>query len=230
MRQLHAPGAVVAAAADQSGRVVPLRPDIHLQVEEESTEERTKCQDRRARVLAHPDLAALLCEPPFSLANPMFWSGYIPPQYHMQKPNNSPIRKQLIMICQLVAKREEEQANPAPIAPEFITEKQLALLHICLNEYLGEIDKETGVLASPARDEKLMFLSAETDREITTSKELHKDEASRLIDKLTQLVKLEQRTEDEAEPEPKIPPVESTPEPGSGPDPTGWGDDTEPPY
>lgn len=200
-----------------------MRPDIQRQVDEESADEHEKCQARRTRVLAHPDIAARLCLPPFELTKPEYWNGYIPPQYHMGKPNNSPVRKQLLDICWAVQKREENPGEDRPpVAPEYITTKQLTMLHICLEEY-GITD----------RGEKLLYLTGEIDREVESSKELHKDEASRLIDKLTQLVKLEMERNDEAETTAEVPAVDS--EPGhhgdaGGTGPTDWGEDGEPPY
>lgn len=76
---------------------------------------------RRERVLKQPDLARLLCEPPLSLPTPEMWTGYIPPaevpnnsEFRPYKPNKSPIRRQLIEVCNLVAERESAEAE----APE----------------------------------------------------------------------------------------------------------------
>lgn len=73
---------------------------------------------RRARVLAQPDLARLLCEPPLSMPTPEMWTGYIPPaevpqlgEFRPYKPNTSPIRRQLIEVCNLVAEREAAHAE-----------------------------------------------------------------------------------------------------------------------
>jgi hypothetical protein len=38
-------------------------------------------QERRKRVLAHPDLAARLCQPPLGYGSPEQWNGFIPPRY-----------------------------------------------------------------------------------------------------------------------------------------------------
>lgn len=45
-----------------------------------AAETHRRTQARRARVLAHPDLAARLCEPPLSYARPDQWNGYVPPR------------------------------------------------------------------------------------------------------------------------------------------------------
>lgn len=73
---------------------------------------------RRARVLAQPDLAQMLCEPPLSLPTPHMWTGFIPPaqiprhsETHPYKMNRSPIRNQLIEVCRLVAEREAAAAE-----------------------------------------------------------------------------------------------------------------------
>lgn len=156
-----------------------MRPDIRHQVAEETAEEVALCQSRRERVMAYPDIAALLCRPPLSLRQANLWSGYIPPRYHQGKPNDSPIRNQLIAICKLVAEREAE-AGPIPVAPELITDAQLTKLHTCLGEY--------GI---PDKPDKLLYLTAETGHNVASSKDLTKAEASQIIDKLETLIRLE---------------------------------------
>lgn len=75
---------------------------------------------RRARVLAHPDLAQRLTDPPLRLRSPERWSGWIPlrelPQEscghctssggrrcrgvaHRARANDSPVRRQLVDIA-----------------------------------------------------------------------------------------------------------------------------------
>lgn len=192
-----------------------MRPDIQKQVEEESAEEREKCQARRARVLAHPDIAAELLKPPFSASNPLFWSGYIPPAYHMGKHNDSPIRKQLIAVCNKVAEREGTAGNVAN-EPKLITEPQLTKLHICLEE-CGYIE----------RPDKLYWLSAFTGRDIDSSKNLTLQEAGRIITVLSQIALEEARKEADAanqpdpEPEGAEPPVADDRPAGTVPDGAG---------
>lgn len=156
---------------------------MRLQVEEETEEHKTIAQARRDRVLAHPDIAELLTHHPLSLPNPLFWSGYVPPKYHQDKYNDSPVRQQLLAILNMVVKREEEIAaggRPA-IAPELVTEKTLQIMHIHFDEF-GIRD----------RDEKLQYLAAELDRpKIESSKELSEAEALAITNKLRQLIKLE---------------------------------------
>jgi hypothetical protein len=153
---------------------------------------RETAAQRAERVLAHPDIAVYLTHPPLSLPDPRMWSGYIPPAIWRDQRNDSPYRRQLIEICNMVLKREQElggaglgESGGDKIAPDMITDAQLAKLHICLTEY--GID---------TRDDKLLFLQAETGRSFThegaSSKDLTKDEASAIIDKLTQLVRVEQ--------------------------------------
>jgi len=73
---------------------------------------RRECAARRARVLAHPDIAARLCDPPMRYTRPEVWTGFIPPNeiptISGWKRNESPIRKQLIAICKAVETRENE--------------------------------------------------------------------------------------------------------------------------
>lgn len=71
-----------------------------------------ECQERRARVLAHPDLAARLKEPPLSLSDPARWNGYIPPRTLPDKANgsaranDSAVRRQLVDIASEALARE----------------------------------------------------------------------------------------------------------------------------
>lgn len=75
-------------------------------------ESKRECQDRRARVLAHPDLAKRLTEPPLSLSEPARWNGYIPPrtlpedEFGRARVNNSPVRRQLVAIASEALARE----------------------------------------------------------------------------------------------------------------------------
>ncbi len=52
----------------------------------------------RAMVLAHPDLAAKLCQPPLSYQRPEQWNGFVPPEYFNGRPNDSPRRAALVAI------------------------------------------------------------------------------------------------------------------------------------
>lgn len=75
-------------------------------------EVREKCAERRARVLAHPDIAKRLCDLPMRYPSPEFWTGYIPgPTRGDDRPNNSPIRRQLLSIVQAVYEREQERGS-----------------------------------------------------------------------------------------------------------------------
>lgn len=75
-------------------------------------EAREACEARRARVLAHPDIADLLTKPPLKFARPEQWTGYIAPAViesgRGTVTNTSPRRAALIAICQAVAERERE--------------------------------------------------------------------------------------------------------------------------
>jgi hypothetical protein len=57
----------------------------------------------RGIVLARPGVARRLTEPPFSLARPEQWTGFIPP-YEVQRNhgweiNEAPIRRQIVLVC-----------------------------------------------------------------------------------------------------------------------------------
>lgn len=55
---------------------------------------------QRTAILAHPDLAKKLTEPPISLARPEQWSGYIPPAVTCTNAiNPSPVRAALWAIA-----------------------------------------------------------------------------------------------------------------------------------
>ena len=84
--------------------------------------------ERRARVLAHPDLARRLTEPPLALHEPARWSGWIPPRLlaaqacpacnaggpawacrgheHLAPVNDSPFRVQLVEIAAEAMRRD----------------------------------------------------------------------------------------------------------------------------
>jgi hypothetical protein len=86
---------------------------------------------RRARVLAHPDLARRLTDPPLRLSDPSRWSGWIPPKTlaeeccvhcagsnprppcrgcpHRTRANDSPIRRQLVEIVAEALRRASDQ-------------------------------------------------------------------------------------------------------------------------
>jgi hypothetical protein len=84
-------------------------------------------ETRRARVLAHDDLAQRLTAPPLRLSAPARWSGWIPPRTlaeescahcgpcgdrrcrdrpHRARVNDSPIRRQLVEIASEAMARE----------------------------------------------------------------------------------------------------------------------------
>lgn len=77
-----------------------------------------EAQERRKRVLAHPDLAAKLTHPPLNLTDPLMWNGYIPPKTlpgddgnPYNEVNKSPIRQQLVEIATEALRRETETAS-----------------------------------------------------------------------------------------------------------------------
>lgn len=86
---------------------------------------------RRARVLAHPDLARRLTDAPLGLSDPARWSGWIPPRTlaeeacvycqsgkgnpacrgwpHRARVNDSPVRRQFVDIAAEAMRRESGQ-------------------------------------------------------------------------------------------------------------------------
>jgi hypothetical protein len=62
--------------------------------------------DRRTRVLSHPDLAARLTERPICHEKPDRWNGYVPPAMWREEQNNSPVRAALVNICAEALQRE----------------------------------------------------------------------------------------------------------------------------
>lgn len=77
-------------------------------------EGRAKAAHRRARVLAHPDIAKALTEPPLRYSSPEMWEGHVPPAWIPTKsgwkPNRTATRSALISICERVVARESETA------------------------------------------------------------------------------------------------------------------------
>lgn len=71
---------------------------------------RAECDARRARVLAHADLAARLTEPPLSYTQPQQWTGYVPPRTWGERLNTSPQRAALVEICTEAMCRDGDQA------------------------------------------------------------------------------------------------------------------------
>lgn len=91
-------------------------------------ESKRESEARRARVLAHEDLAQRLTEPPLRLSHPLRWSGWIPPRWmpeeacghcnsssgdrrcrdwkHDARRNDSAIRQQLVDIAAEAMARE----------------------------------------------------------------------------------------------------------------------------
>lgn len=74
-------------------------------------------QQRRELVLRYPDLAAKLTQPPYSLARPDQWTGFIPAgdyeARHGRVPVDAPIRAQLLAILNEAAQRaDNEQGHP----------------------------------------------------------------------------------------------------------------------
>lgn len=73
-------------------------------------EARARNEDRRTRVLAHPDIADDLTRRPLACSTPQQWGGFVPPAMFNGEPNDSPVREQIMTILRRVelAEREEE--------------------------------------------------------------------------------------------------------------------------
>ncbi|WP_055406609.1 hypothetical protein [Frankia sp. ACN1ag] len=63
------------------------------------TEAQAACAQRRARVLAHPDLAARLCAPPLGYRSPEGWNGFVPPRLCGEQLNASVVRRALVDLA-----------------------------------------------------------------------------------------------------------------------------------
>lgn len=64
----------------------------------------------RRAVLARPDLAQQLTEPPLSCPTPEAWTGYIPPSHWHGSHNDSPIRTQLLALLTQAETRQTRTA------------------------------------------------------------------------------------------------------------------------
>jgi len=104
-----------------SGRI-----NSHPKVRQAISDATNACQTRRARVLAHPDIAARLTWPPLDFTDPRKWNGYVPPATGPygearpdptsrtgwddsgvdEAPNDSPRRAALMDILRAVVDRE----------------------------------------------------------------------------------------------------------------------------
>ncbi len=84
---------------------------------------------RRSAVLAHPDLAARLCQPPLNYKRPEQWNGYMPPETCDGEYNESPQRAALIQIGTEAWKRHladnaPRVEPPAPDQPDLLPEHE----------------------------------------------------------------------------------------------------------
>ncbi|GAB3213300.1 hypothetical protein GCM10027294_43570 [Marinactinospora endophytica] len=69
----------------------------------------TTNEERRAAVLAHPDLADRLTKHPLFYTRPEQWHGYIPPEQWHGVPNNSPERAALVEIYDEALRRQRRR-------------------------------------------------------------------------------------------------------------------------
>lgn len=70
----------------------------------------TRMRDRKAAVLAHPDLAARLTEDPLNFARADQWNGGIPPEMFNGERNDSPRRAALVELVDEATRRSSEPA------------------------------------------------------------------------------------------------------------------------
>lgn len=153
-------------------------------------EARKRCRARRARVLAHPQIAAKLTQPPLRYRDPSFWTGYIPPKI-IEGPsgpieNRSPERRALIEICNEVIEAERQAAAGGEIqtaaSPGSVTGPQLTRLHIMFAE--AQITE---------RADKLDYCQVQTGRPIESTKQLSQNEASIVMDMLAAIIEMEKQ-------------------------------------
>lgn len=72
-----------------------------------------ECAENRRRVLAHPDLAKRLTQPPIGMSSTDMWNGWIPPEKWREAHNGSPVRRALVKLMEDVAHAERESdADP----------------------------------------------------------------------------------------------------------------------
>ena len=71
-----------------------------------TAQESRTCSERRALVLAHPDLAKRLTERPLSYSRPENWTGYVPPLQWRGEHNDSVHRRALVAIVEAAEARE----------------------------------------------------------------------------------------------------------------------------
>ncbi len=70
------------------------------------SEAHTEAQQRRARVLAHPDLAERLCSSPLDYRAPEQWTGFVPPRLWGDQLNTSPQRRALVNLAAEALRRK----------------------------------------------------------------------------------------------------------------------------
>lgn len=99
---------------EKTGVVVPMarrgRRSMRAALESARAEAREQAAQRRARVLAHADLADRLTAPPLGYARPEQWNGYVPPATWQEARNGSARRAALVELCAEALRREQEGA------------------------------------------------------------------------------------------------------------------------
>lgn len=75
--------------------------------------------EQRKLILAYPDIAARLCQPPLGYASPDQWTGYVPPAYDRENAmgvtplNDSPRRAALMELLEAAAERHDRDHRRA---------------------------------------------------------------------------------------------------------------------
>lgn len=83
------------------------------------------CVKRRLRVLAQPDIARRLTQPPLAWTRPENWNGYIPPGTWGERLNDAPERAALLAILADVIEAEKAPAEELPEEPAYDEESPL---------------------------------------------------------------------------------------------------------
>ncbi|OZM74013.1 hypothetical protein CFN78_06920 [Amycolatopsis antarctica] len=79
-----------------------------------TAEAKQRSEERRERVLRHPDLASQLTAMPGPYRDPRTWNGYVPPSHDAyNRPNDSPRRAVLVRLCAEALRRDSMAAAEA---------------------------------------------------------------------------------------------------------------------
>jgi hypothetical protein len=83
--------------------------DLTAFIKDQTRAAATRNTRRRATVLAHPDIAAKLTEPPMKFATPENWTGFVPPATLASGAiNTSPVRPALLDLLHQAETRDSQ--------------------------------------------------------------------------------------------------------------------------